>query len=132
MKRAWIPVTAGILNVISGVFALIGGMAVASIPGTPMSNAIVSYYIYSTGSGAATTESVATLIIRIVATLLIFLGVTSLLGGIYALRRKFWGLTLAGAVFSLFYLPPLGIPSTIFTLLSRREFAQSGGTGNSG
>ena len=124
MKRARISVTAGILNIISGVFALIGGITVASISGTPMADAITRYYMYSTGSSTATTVSSATLVIGILATVLIVLGVVSTLGGIYALRKKVWVLTLTGAIVSLFYLPPLGIPSTIFTFLSKREFAQ--------
>ncbi len=32
MGRTWVPATAGILNIISGVFLLIGGVAVANQP----------------------------------------------------------------------------------------------------
>ena len=47
--------------------------------------------------------------------------VVAIIGGIYALRRRLWGLALAGAICSLTVFP-LGIPALILTVLSRREF----------
>jgi hypothetical protein len=47
--------------------------------------------------------------------------VVAIIGGIFALRRRLWGLVLAGAICSLTVFP-LGIPALILAVLSRREF----------
>ena len=123
MKGRWMPAAAGILNIISGVFVLIGGIAVATALGTPMAMAVTRYYMYSVGSSATITPSDVTIVIGILAAVLIVFGIVSALGGIYSLNRNVWGLALAGAIFAFFYLPPLGIPAVIFITLSRNEFA---------
>lgn len=123
MERTWKPTTAGIINIISGAFVLVGGIATAAALGTPVAEAVAGYVMYSVGSSATLTPSVVTMVIGILAAVLIVIGIVSLLGGLYALRRSVWGLALAGAIFTLFYLPPLGIPAIIFTALSKKEFA---------
>ena len=123
MERTWKPTTAGILNIISGAFFLIAGISVISLLGTPMAEAVAGYSLYSIGSDAVVTSSIVISVISITATLLIVPGIVSVLGGIYALKRSLWGLPLAGAILTLFYLPPLGIPAIIFTALSKKEFA---------
>jgi hypothetical protein len=63
-----------------------------------------------------------------VGAVLIVIGIVSVIGGAFALRRRLWGLSLAGAILALF--PPrlivLGILSIIFLALSKGEFDQSG------
>ena len=57
---------------------------------------------------------------------LIGLGVVALIGGIFALKRKLWGLALAGTICAIPLVPlgtVLGIISLIFVLKRRREFA---------
>ena len=122
MERTWMPIAAGILNIIAGAFFLLGGIAVATTLGTPMAEAVAGYVTYSLGSGVTLTLSVVTIVISILATVLIIPGIVSLLGGIYALKRSLWGLALAGAIFTSFYLPPSGIPAIIFIALSKKEF----------
>ncbi len=46
------------------------------------------------------------------------LGILALAGGICALRRKVWWLTLAGSIAASICLLPLGAPATVLTLLS--------------
>jgi len=49
------------------------------------------------------------------------LGIIALVGGVYAIKRKMWGLALAGAICSLLAFP-LGIPAIILIARSRGEF----------
>jgi len=49
------------------------------------------------------------------------LGMLSLYGGIYTLRRVRWGWSLAGAICSV-NNPILGIPALLLLLKSKREF----------
>jgi len=121
MARTWMPTTAGILNIISGVFVLIGGIAVATLDES-MVAAITRYCIYSVGPGVELTPLVVTIVIAGLAAVLIISGIISISGGICALRRRLWGWALTGAIFTFSYLPPSGIPAIIFTALSKKEF----------
>ena len=99
MQRRWKSMTAGILTLIGGIFGIaVGGIVVAGGAWAviPMMEEI--------GAG------------------LIALGVVALIGGIFALKRRIWGLSLAGAICALFPLVPLGVLAIIFISLGRREF----------
>ena len=121
MGRTWMPTTAGILNIISGVFVLIGGIVVATLDES-MVTAITRYYIYSVGTEVALTPLVVTIVIAGLAAVLIISGIISISAGICALKRRLWGWALTGAIFTFSYLPPTGIPAIILTALSKREF----------
>ncbi len=116
MDRTWMPTVAGILNIISGVFSLIAGLGIA----------LASGILLVRGSGFIGIPNVLQIpfnLLAVIAIPLILVGILALVGGIFALRRKIWGLALAGSMCALF--PPtalLGIPAIIFTVLSQEEF----------
>ena len=60
--------------------------------------------------------------IEIIGAAIIGLGIVAIIGGIFAFRRKVWGLALAGSIAAIFGSTPLGIVSTIFTAISKDEF----------
>jgi hypothetical protein len=115
MEKTWKPTTAGILTIIAGCIGLlialglavglgIAGTLAGMIPGFP-------------GAG----------FLALIAIPGIVLSVVAIVGGIYALRRRLWGLALAGAICALlFTLPLLGwilaILAIIFVSLGKREF----------
>ena len=114
MEKTKKPVTAGILDIVSGAFAIMWfimlmiGRAVTSgawgIPGTEH----IPEFVPAILSGIA----VPTLVI----------GVFALAGGIYALQRKLWGLALAGAIASTLFWFFIGIPAIVLTAQSKEEF----------
>ena len=123
MERTWKPTTAGILNIISGVFFLIGGITVLSLLGQPiMATPWASYAMYSMGLSGTPSASFVTTFIVILATVLIVPGVVSMLGGFYSIKRSVWGLALAGSISTFLSSVFLGIPAIVFIALSRREF----------
>lgn len=123
MERTWKPTTAGILNIISGVFFLIGGITVLGLLGQPiMVTSWASYAMYSMGLSGTPSASFITTFIVILATALIVPGVVSILGGIYSIKRSVWGLALAGSISTFLSSIFLGIPAVIFIALSKREF----------
>jgi len=114
MQRTWKPMVAGILTIIAGSLGLLIGIGLAvgfglmgimigMIPGFP--------------GGLLALIGIPGIILSIVA----------IVGGIYALRRRLWGLALAGAICALlFTLPFLGwilaILAIIFVSLGKGEF----------
>ncbi len=105
--KTWKPTVAGILCIISGAPAIIVALIASVIGGTvgflgmPFLSAIIGLVIIP----------------------IIILGVVSIVGGIFALRRERWGWALAGAICAL--VPPLGILgilAIIFVILSQDEF----------
>jgi hypothetical protein len=53
-------------------------------------------------------------------------GALGIVGGIFALKRKYWGWSLAGAIAGAITLFPCGIPAIIFVSLGRGEFVKQG------
>jgi len=106
-KRTWLSTVAGTISVIDGflkavlVFLIVVGAVVMltehedeeSVPGALASAAV-----------------------------LVILGVLAIAGGVCALRRKGWGWALAGAIAAVIPFFPLGIASTILTVMARDEF----------
>ncbi len=56
------------------------------------------------------------------------LGALGIVGGIFALKRKRWGVALAGAIAGVFTFFPCGIAAIIFVAMSRPEFIEPGPT----
>ncbi len=119
MEKTWKPVVAGILNIVAGVIHLIGFIGV-----------IVAIFVIGSGTYfweftpelfPITIGWVQTILI-IVAVFTAVLGILPLLGGIYSVQRKQWGLALAGSIAAIFGTAVLGLLAVIFTAMSRDEF----------
>ena len=123
MLRTWKPTAAGILNLISGVFFLFGGIIVFSLLGQPkVAVPWASYAMYSMGLEGEPSSSFVTIFIVILGTAALVLGVVSILGGIYAIKRRLWGMALVGSVSTFLSSFVLGIPTITLTAVSRKEF----------
>ena len=120
MEKTWKPIVAGILAIISGAVGAIAvfGLTIAII--------VTSGVAYIPGTEDVPTF-VPSLLTGIAVPLAIF-SILSLVGGIYAVQRKLWGLALAGSISAIFASIPLlgglpvGITATILTALSKNEF----------
>jgi hypothetical protein len=120
MEKTWKPTTAGILSIVAGAFGVIGGLLVyltaggivAGPWGCPM---------YQMGPHMPFMFPIP--IILGVAIPTTVLGILSIVGGTFSLKRRIWGLALAGAICALF--GPwfvLGLLAIIFVALGRSEF----------
>jgi len=106
MERTWKPTTAGVLCIIAGAIGVIIGIVVAIIGG------IIGFGFFGLGWVSA-----------IIGGPSIILGIIAIIGGICALKRKIWGLALAGSICAFF--GPwglLGILAIIFVSLGKGEF----------
>ena len=120
METTWKPVVAGILDIALGILNLLGMFVFIGL--------LVAF-----GGGVLTVVRIVELIplwlsgmvqgvLIVLAILLAVSSALPLIGGIYALQRKSWGLALAGSIVAILSLVPLGIVSTVLIALSRDEF----------
>ena len=114
MERTWKPTVAGILTIIAGFLGLLIGIGLAV--GLGLAGTMIGMMPGFPGG-----------LLALIAVPGIILGIVAIVGGIYAMRRRLWGLALAGAICALlFTLPLLGwilaILAIIFVSLGRSEF----------
>ena len=83
MDKKWMPITAGVLDILYGLGEVVAG-----------SFAVTASQFITSGIDWR----------RIIFALLIAVGVLVIVGGVYALKRKMWWLALVGSVFAL--IPP--------------------------
>jgi len=118
MEKTWKPTAAGVLDIVSGVLSLI------SIVGWVLFAIGVSKFIEFGGAeayGIAIPGFLPGIIWGSVAFLAIA-GILAVVGGVYALQRKNWGLALTGSIFALFPQFLLGVLAIVFTALAKDEF----------
>jgi len=120
MEATWKPVAAGIMNIVLGMLNLFGMLMIIGL--------MVAF-----GGGILTIVRIAEFmplwmsgmaqgILIILAIVLAVSSSLPLIGGIYAIQRKAWGLALAGSIVAILPVVPLGIISTVLVALSRNEF----------
>ncbi len=111
MQHSWKPVAGGILAIIAGSLNVL------------MTLAIMLYTYVPAGQWGFVPML---LNIGMVAVLLIVFGVVAIAGGICALRRRVWGLALAGSICAIFSVGGLlGVAATVLVALSHGEFGRS-------
>jgi len=91
----------GILTIVGGIIMVAGGTLVTGVPWALIPPATAPAGVVGG---------------------FIALGVFTLIGGIYALRGRMWGLALAGAICATFPAAPAGVLAIIFISLAKREF----------
>ena len=103
MQETWKPTAAGILCIIAGVIGVIIGIVIAVVGG-------IGWFFgmpWFSAIGAP----------------IIVVGIIAIVGGSCALRRRVWGLALAGSICALFGpWAILGILAIIFVALGKGEF----------
>jgi hypothetical protein len=102
--------TAGILAIIAGAIGVIFGLVLAVIGG-----------LGGAALGLVGMLPLGGFLAGAFAVPLIF-GIVAIVGGVYALKRRIWGLALAGTICAIFAVWFLGIPALIFVILGKGEF----------
>jgi len=109
MEKTWKPTTAGIISIVAGAFSMITGITVVAV-----------------GSMWMMVEVDPTMmgVLSAIGIPIIVLGVVSIVGGAFAIRRRIWGLALAGGVCALLSPTtfPLGIAAIVFVAMGKGEF----------
>lgn len=113
----------GVLTVISGAFGIIEALIMIAM--VLFMNSFASSPEFGVGADESDPFGIFMLVYGIIGFVLLLVGTTSLVGGIYALKKRLWGLTLAGAICGIISFLPLGIIATIFIAQSQNEFPSS-------
>jgi hypothetical protein len=111
----------GILSIIVGAFEIILGGLIAAL----MSLSLPFLgYLFPLVPGFEGGYSMAAVPIWsiIVGIVIAVLGIVAVVGGVSAIRRGSFGLSLAGAICALLLINPLGLLAVIFVSLGKREF----------
>ena len=116
MDKSWMPTVAGILEIIAGVVALLGALALIFVgsvttavpemtvdPDDDLPLALVSGLIWALAA------------LSLIAALL------TITGGVVALRRTGWAWPLVGAITALFAALPIGFFALILVVLAEDE-----------
>ena len=113
MEKTWKPVAGGVCSILAGAWGvLVGGL------------------LSLLGLGGATFLDMPRngfLALSIVGWPALVLGILAIVGGVFALQRRRWGLALTGGICALLIPPPfiLGILAIVFVALSRDEFSRA-------
>jgi len=112
-NKTWMPLTAGILEIICGAWGLFFALALALVGSFFKTLAIPDMPAFVGPIIGAMSIPFG------------LLSIVAIVGGVFALRRKIWGLALAGAIVSIFlpYMILLAIAAIVFVALSKKEFA---------
>ena len=114
IKQTSFPTAAGILAIIAGALNFIAGLTVAAIGGAIANTAGWWHWAWQFGAIPNVPN-----VMGVIGALLIVIGIIAIVGGIFALKRRVWGMALAGAIFAW---GVLGLLSIIFVSISRKEF----------
>lgn len=114
--------TAGVLNIISGATHLLGAVFILVFGW--LGDGVFNILWYGMVGTPLTplTQPLPQEIQGIVAIPVLILGILAILGGIYPIKRRAWGLALTGSVCGALLTWFLGIPAIILTIISKKDF----------
>jgi uncharacterized BrkB/YihY/UPF0761 family membrane protein len=107
---------AGILNIASGLMAVIGGAVLASL------GLIGTGALYAIPDDIPPIQWLPLAFFGPMALMVLVAGFIAIVGGIKAIKRSSWAWTLAGAVAALVCCLPLGVASLVVTVMAENEF----------
>jgi hypothetical protein len=107
-NKTWMPMVAGILDIVAGSLGVILAIALIFV-------GVLMRFVPDMPPYLVPIFTALSLPFAIV-------GILAIIGGIYALRRKIWGLALAGSIAAFFPCWLLGLTAIVLTALSKKEF----------
>jgi hypothetical protein len=110
---------AGILSIISGAFGILGMawmlIVIRVVKAVVELDPTVPYGFFR----------IMTLFYLGIGVVLTIIGILGIVGGVVALKRKCWGLALAGAIASIFTFFPCGVAAVVIISMAKPEFNAS-------
>jgi hypothetical protein len=108
---------AGVLDIIAGGMALIGGVVLVGL------GALGSSVLASVPADVHGAVKLLPLLIFYPLALLLFAqGAVAIAGGVAALNRRSFGLAVAGSIIAVLLFLPLGVVALVLTIMAEPEF----------
>jgi len=122
--RGGLASAGGILSIVTGAFEVIAGGLIAALATFKIPSLLLWQPEFPFAPGSWDIFDIAGIPkwILIVGIVLVILGVVAIVGGVCAVRRKSFGLSLAGAICAFLPFNLLGLLALIFVSVARREF----------
>jgi hypothetical protein len=111
VQKTAMPIVAGILSIVSGALKLIGILVI-----------IFASFFLAVEPSMSTRIQHPVILLSMVVIVLAILGVLGVVGGVYMLKRKNFGLSLAGSIAAFLPFNLLGLAAIILLALSKKEF----------
>lgn len=116
MEQTWKPIAGGILSIIAGVMNLLLGVVV-------MGGLTAAGLVLGAGLVELDLDLGGMSWLGVLGVPLIVLGIISIVGGVYALKRRLWGFALAGAICAIMTGNLVyGTLAIIFVSIGKSEF----------
>jgi hypothetical protein len=129
MVKPWMPVVAGLLNIVSGALGVIVGLfmslRVLAVTAAHAAQGVAPRVAPHAGAYPQTPHLFFPGMGIACGIALLVIGVLAIVGGVYALKLKAWGLALAGSIAAVITGPIIGLLALIFVVLGREDFRKS-------
>jgi hypothetical protein len=112
-----------IMSIIAGVFGVLGG--IGSIGVIFFMRFMLTSPEFGSPADSDEILNIMAIVYGIMGAVLLLLGIIGITGGIFALKKRMWGMALAGAICGIITFLPLGIVSTVFISQAHKEFGWS-------
>ncbi len=113
----------GVLSIVSGALGILSGLSMVAFG--LFFKWIMMFGEYTSYEEQISIDQMGTffgVLYGVMGGFWVLFGALALVGGIYALRKKLWGLALAGAIGGIITFFPIGIVAVIFTAMAKPEF----------
>ena len=116
---------AGILLILAGVLAILAGVSILLIDTSIIESSMISVQEVDP---SITPEMIRSILV-VCGTILSIIAIFPLLGGIFALKRKMWGIAVAGSIIGIFSIGPIfassvmSLVALILLFKSKNEFS---------
>ena len=116
--------TGGILSIVAGAFGVLSLVFFIGIAAVMMfmPGEFGSGFYYDGSMGPRAMFTIMAVIYIIMGIFYALVGALAIVGGVFALKKKYWGWALAGAIGGTMVFLPCGIPAIIFIAMSKPEF----------
>ena len=122
VSTTWKPILAGILNIVCGALRILGAIML-------LIGIMFFIPVIMTGGLGPVPDMPNWMVPGVLSTVmvigmvfLLIIGILPIIGGIYALQRKKWGLALAGSIVAILGSSVMGILATILIAMAKDEF----------
>jgi hypothetical protein len=111
MGKLWMPKTAGILDIVAGGLSIAGVIFV-----------YLGVTLFRSAMPFKDIPEWLPVIIMLIGVPRLLIDILAVVGGIYCLKRKAWGLALAGSIAAVFSRFILGVAALVFVIWGKDQF----------